>query len=251
MNQSRFFPLFILFLGALWVAGCAAAPGPNPTATAAPPTTAVTLTTAPTALPTEPLPVTGDSAASTATAAPTQAETPSPQPAAAESARLPLECSAPAELTPPQTEGPYFTPDSPEKAVLLEENMPGTRLILEGYMLTPDCTPIASAKVDFWQADANGQYDNQGYRLRGHQFTDVDGYYRLETVIPGEYPGRPPHIHVKVTPPGGVELTSQVYFPGFAGNQADRIFNPATLVRVISEGPEGMHAAFNFVVSAP
>jgi protocatechuate 3,4-dioxygenase beta subunit/polyisoprenoid-binding protein YceI len=165
-------------------------------------------------------------------------------------AELAVSCTAPADLTPAQTEGPYFTPNSPEDASLFEDGMPGTRMVLEGYVLTADCTPLANAKVDFWQADANGVYDNQGYRLRGHQFTDENGYYRLETVVPGEYPGRTPHIHVKVTPPGGPELTSQVYFPGAAGNMSDGIFNPAALVTVVSEGEGSMHAAFNFIVQA-
>jgi protocatechuate 3,4-dioxygenase beta subunit/polyisoprenoid-binding protein YceI len=178
------------------------------------------------------------------TATQTQEEA-NPAPAA-----LAVSCTAPAELTPAQTEGPYFTPNSPEDASLYEDGMPGTRLVLEGYVLTPDCTPVANAKVDFWQADANGVYDNQGYRLRGHQFTDENGYYRVETVVPGEYPGRTPHIHVKVTPPGGSELTSQVYFPGSAGNTSDRIFNPATLINVESEGESSIQAAFNFIVQS-
>lgn len=119
-----------------------------------------------------------------------------------------------AGLTQPQMEGPYYTPDTPERNSLLEEGMPGTRLLLVGYVLDQNCQPLANAWLDFWQADANGDYDNAGYRLRGHQFTDSQGRYYLETILPGLYSSRPiEHIHVKVKPEGGAEVTSQLYFP--------------------------------------
>ena len=117
-------------------------------------------------------------------------------------------------LTQPQTEGPYYSPDTPERNILFEEGMEGTKLILVGYVLDPDCNPLPNAWLDFWQADARGEYDNAGYRLRGHQFTDEHGRYYLETVLPGLYLSRPiEHIHVKVRPEGGEEITSQLYFP--------------------------------------
>jgi len=117
-------------------------------------------------------------------------------------------------LTQSQTEGPYYTPDTPERNFLYEEGMQGTRLILVGYVLDQNCQPLPGVWLDFWQADANGEYDNAGYRLRGHQFTDAQGRYYLETVLPGLYASRPiEHVHVKVRPEGGEELTSQLYFP--------------------------------------
>lgn len=117
-------------------------------------------------------------------------------------------------LTQTQTEGPYYTPNTPERNSLLEEEMEGTRLILVGYVLDQNCTPLPNAWLDFWQADARGEYDNQGYRLRGHQFSDSQGRYFLETILPGLYLSRPiEHIHVKVRPEGGEEVTSQLYFP--------------------------------------
>lgn len=117
-------------------------------------------------------------------------------------------------LTPSQAEGPYYTPDTPERNSLLEEGMIGERLLLIGYVLDADCNPIPNAWLDFWQTDGNGVYDNSGYTLRGHQFTDEQGRYYLETVIPGLYSSRPiRHIHVKVQSPNGPVLTSQLYFP--------------------------------------
>lgn len=116
--------------------------------------------------------------------------------------------------TPSQTEGPYYTPNTPERNSLLEEGMAGERLILIGYVLDQNCGPIPGAWLDFWQAGSDGKYDNTGYTLRGHQFTDEQGRYYLETVMPGLYSSRPiRHIHVKVQPPNGQILTSQLYFP--------------------------------------
>lgn len=119
-----------------------------------------------------------------------------------------------AALTPADQEGPYYTPDTPERNSLIDEGMQGTKLILAGFVLTADCLPVPNAWLDFWQANANGEYDNEGYTLRGHQFTDNKGRYYLETILPGEYPQRPiEHIHVKVQLPAGEVFTTQLYFP--------------------------------------
>ena len=85
--------------------------------------------------------------------------------------------------------------------------------------------------------------------MRGHQFTDENGRYSLETVLPGLYPGRTRHIHVKVQAPGKRVLTSQLFFPGDTGNQTDRIFDPALLV-AIQDTPQGLVGAFNFVIAS-
>jgi protocatechuate 3,4-dioxygenase beta subunit len=128
---------------------------------------------------------------------------------------LPAHPEACNRLTESQTEGPYYKADTPERNSLFEEGMPGTRLILVGYVLDQNCQPLPNTWLDFWQADANGEYDNEGYRLRGHQFTDAQGRYYLETILPGLYASRPiEHIHVKLRPEGGQEVTSQLYFSG-------------------------------------
>ena len=108
---------------------------------------------------------------------------------------------------------------------------PGTRLTITGRVLTTGGQPIPRAVLDFWQCDAGGVYDNSGYRLRGHQLADARGRWGLETVVPGLYTGRTRHIHVKVQAPGGDVLTTQLYFPGVAGNRSDGIFDPALLLQ--------------------
>jgi protocatechuate 3,4-dioxygenase beta subunit len=150
-------------------------------------------------------------------------------------------------VTHPQTPGPYFKPQSPPRASLLEAGMPGTRIVVEGTVLGRDCKPVPRALLDFWQADAQGEYDNAGFRLRGHQFTDDAGRYRLESVVPGIYPGRTRHFHVNVQAPGKRVLTTQLYFPDEPLNQRDGIFD-RDLVMTVRDGGAGKLASFVFVV---
>jgi protocatechuate 3,4-dioxygenase beta subunit len=149
--------------------------------------------------------------------------------------------------TPPETEGPYFKPRSPARTSLLEPDMPGPRIVVEGSVLGTDCRPLARALLDFWQADAAGRYDNTGFRLRGHQFTDDAGRYRLETVVPGVYFGRTRHIHVKVQAPHQAVLTTQLYFPGEPANRRDPLFMPALLLTKQDDGA-AQRARFDFVL---
>ena len=132
--------------------------------------------------------------------------------------------------TPALTEGPYFTPSSPKRKSIVAAGAPGTRLTLTGRVLTTTGRPVANALVDWWQADARGAYDNSGFRFRGHQFTDARGRYSLFTVVPGLYPGRTKHIHVKVQAPRKAVLTTQLFFPGVAGNRSDGIFTSECLI---------------------
>jgi protocatechuate 3,4-dioxygenase beta subunit len=145
------------------------------------------------------------------------------------------------------TEGPFYKSGSPERSSLVETGMKGTRIVITGVVYDSQCVPIANAWLDFWQADASGAYDNQGFRLRGHQLTDVAGRFRLETVIPGEYPGRTEHIHVKLRAPNGPILTTQIFFPGVAGNSRDGIFDPSLVVTESTSGT-GRTASIDFVI---
>jgi protocatechuate 3,4-dioxygenase beta subunit len=146
--------------------------------------------------------------------------------------------------TPEQTEGPYWTPNSPERSDFSGDGAPGHPMTLTGTVVDTACRPIAGTLLDFWHCDGNGVYDNQGYKLRGHQYTDPNGAYRLTTVKPGLYPGRTRHFHVKVRPPGGKVLTTQLYFPGEPGNRADGIYRPELEMTVADNGD----ASFTFVV---
>src|SRR6476661_1187977 len=151
------------------------------------------------------------------------------------------------EVTLPQTEGPYFKPSSPERIELLEPEMAGQPIELVGFVLTLACKPLAGALLDFWQADDKGRYDNSGFRLRGHQFSDAEGRYRLRSIVPGAYVGRTRHIHVKVQPRGGRVLTTQLYFPGEPQNRSDGLFRSDLLMRTAKN--EGwLVGRFDFVL---
>ena len=133
--------------------------------------------------------------------------------------------------TPALTEGRYFTPSSPKRRSIVPARAAGTRLTLSGRVLTTSGRPVANTLIDWWQANARGAYDNSGYRFRGHQFTDARGRYSLFTVVPGLYPGRTKHIHVKVQAPRKPVLTTQLFFPNVAANRSDGIFTSECLIR--------------------
>ena len=152
------------------------------------------------------------------------------------------------EPTEAQTEGPYYTPNTPRRSNLVTAGVRGTALLLTGDVVDTQCRPVRGALLDFWQADAAGQYDNEGYRLRGHQFADGRGRFALRTIVPGLYPGRTRHIHVKVQRPHGKILTTQLYFPGEPRNRTDGIFASALVMDVRSAGA-GRRARFRFVLA--
>jgi protocatechuate 3,4-dioxygenase beta subunit len=172
-----------------------------------------------------------------------------PAPASTGNAELAgFTCTSPAALTPSAMEGPFYTAGSPERTALVED-LPGTRLVLTGYVLDTDCEPVPGAWIDFWQADSQGVYDNTGYTLRGHQYADDAGRFVLETIVPGNYPGRTEHLHVKVQAPGGPALTTQLYFPDASQNRSDRLFDQDLLLQITSEGPDEIQAVYIFVVN--
>ena len=148
-------------------------------------------------------------------------------------------------VTPRQTEGPFFTPNSPKRVSLLEGGEK-SRILVTGTVLSAQCKPIPNALLDFWHSDEAGAYDHRGFRYRGHQHADAQGRYRLETIVPAQYSGRTRHIHVKVQPPGGRILTTQVYFAGDPGNRRDGLYLPELEFKREKSG----EARFDFIVTA-
>ena len=146
-----------------------------------------------------------------------------------------------------QTEGPFFKPSSPERADLSEPGLVGQPIEIVGFVLTRSCKAVPGALLDFWQADTAGEYDNSGFRLRGHQFADADGRFALRTIVPAAYEGRTRHIHVKVQPKGGRILTTQLYFPGEPKNAKDGLFRKDLLMRTARNAGE-LAGRFDFVL---
>lgn len=144
--------------------------------------------------------------------------------------------------TPADIEGPFYKAGAPARASLAEPGSKAERLVLSGAVRSADCRTLSGVTLDFWHADADGSYDNSGYRYRGVVTTDAAGRYRLETNLPPPYMGRPRHIHVKLQRPGGKVLTTQLYFPG-----ESRGADAALVVKI--ERRDGVQAAsFDFVL---
>jgi len=149
-------------------------------------------------------------------------------------------------VTPRQTEGPFFKTESPKRISLVEPGSKAPRLVVTGTVLSAQCKPVPNALLDFWHSDEEGAYDNRGFRYRGHQHADAQGRFRLETIVPAEYPGRTRHIHVKVQAPGKRILTTQLYFPADPGNQRDGLYRRELEMKKAKDGG----ASFDFVVEA-
>jgi protocatechuate 3,4-dioxygenase beta subunit len=151
------------------------------------------------------------------------------------------------EPTEEQIEGPYFKPRSPLRTDLVVSGSRGKIVTVEGQVLTRSCRPVPGTLLDLWHADENGNYDNSGFRYRGHLISDSSGRYRFRTILPGLYPGRTRHYHFKVQAPLKPILTTQLYFPGERGNDYDFFFSEELLVR-FEGGASGTTARFDFVL---
>jgi len=164
---------------------------------------------------------------------------------------LPLtpQCDDGGPATTQQTGGPFYRALSPDKDDMAEPGSKAERVELTGFVLTRGCNPLARAVVDLWHADENGAYDEKGFRYRGRVYTDEKGRYRIRTIRPALYPGRTRHYHAKVAAGGQLLLTTQLYFPGEAGNARDGLFRKELLMRVSKSGDAALAARFDFVVA--
>ena len=146
--------------------------------------------------------------------------------------------------TPAQTEGPFypvtFPADSDSDLVQVRGQQAralGTVLHLQGRVLDTSGRPVAGARVEIWQCDAQGLYDHprqpgrerrdQAFQGYGRLVADAEGRYSFRTLKPVAYPGRTPHIHFKVATASGSQLTSQFYVAGDPRNDGDFVFRAA------------------------
>ena len=152
-------------------------------------------------------------------------------------------------------EGPFYRPGAPEQSMLADDATPGIKLRLSGRVIGQDCRPIAGALLDVWQANSDAAYDAVGFAFRGKVIVGADGSYEIHTVIPGHYLNgaqyRPAHIHAKVSAPGFVPLTTQLYFDGDPYNGIDPFIKPSlimTLQDAVGDGTVDKQAVFDFVL---
>jgi protocatechuate 3,4-dioxygenase beta subunit len=147
-----------------------------------------------------------------------------------------------------QTEGPFFKPRSPERSELREPGTGGRQFELSGFVLTRSCRLLRGAVVDLWHADEKGEYDNIGFRYRGHVVTGPDGAFRFRTIVPAIYAGRTRHYHVKVQAPNSRLLTTQLYFPNEPANRRDGLFQRELLMQIADTG-DGLDGRFDFILN--
>src|SRR5438105_5272840 len=151
-------------------------------------------------------------------------------------------------LTPTQIEGPYYKVGSPKRSTLIEPGITGTPLVLTGQVLNERGKPIPGAVLDFWQSDVRGNYDMVGNTLRGHVFTDHEGRYSLETIVPACYePRQARHIHVKVQ---GVSrpYTTQLYFSDDENRVKDNFYMKELEVQMEDLANGSKRGTYNFVI---
>lgn len=152
------------------------------------------------------------------------------------------------QLTPMQTEGPFYPDKLPldtdnDLIVINDAITPATGEItwLNGRILDRAGDPVRNATVEIWQCDQNGAYLHSGTTNRdkrdsnfqgfGRFVTGSKGEYLFRTIKPVPYPGRTPHIHFAVKQRGRDKFTTQCYIKGHAKNSTDGV------LRGLKEGP--------------
>ena len=148
--------------------------------------------------------------------------------------------------TPWQGEGPFYPDKIPEDTdndlVKNGDNSfeaGGKILILNGILLNPDSEPVNHVSIEIWQTDKNGVYLHSGSFARdimdkqfqgfGRTKTDRNGRFFFRTIVPTEYPGRTPHIHMKLWREEKNILTTQLYIKDHPRNNKDFLFQRMSL----------------------
>ena len=143
--------------------------------------------------------------------------------------------------TPRLTEGPFYPDrlplDTDNDLVIVNNSITpavGEITHLTGRVLDSNGNPLRDLVIEIWQVDHRGVYlhsADSGRRQRDANFqgfgratTNKQGAYRFRTIKPVPYPGRTPHIHVKVKRGGRELLTTQLFVNGHPQNRRDGIF---------------------------
>jgi len=144
------------------------------------------------------------------------------------------------QLTPAQTEGPFYPDKLPldtdnDLLILNDSATPALGEItwLNGRILDSRGEPIRNAVVEIWQCDARGVYLHRGsseaakrdanFQGFGRFLTGSSGEYQFRTIKPVPYPGRTPHIHFAIKYKGRDKFTTQCYIQGEPRNDEDGV----------------------------
>ncbi len=175
------------------------------------------------------------------------------------------------DVTPPQTEGPFFPKDTSTESdadlTRLGQSpiaAEGRRVRINGLVLGKDGNPLQGAAVTLWQACHTGKYNHPSdpnkaaldphFQYWAALETTDEGEFSALTVEPGAYPAtsnwdRPPHVHFRVEH-GGTKLTTQMYFKGNHLNKNDKLLVDTrrdfgdeaadSLIVEFKKGPDGV-----------
>ena len=144
--------------------------------------------------------------------------------------------------------GARFRDHAPLRAKINPPHEPGNVLIIKGRVWGNDTRePLERVRIDVWQADAEGRYDNhdglvdpETFINRARLYCDQNGYYEFETVHPGAYEQegpngifqRAPHIHFRVRDPDYVHLVTELFFAGDPYHDVDPFFKPSLAIEL-------------------
>jgi len=150
--------------------------------------------------------------------------------------------------------GPYHRPGAPYRAKVTPPLEPGVVMYITGRVWGIDTRkPLANARLDIWQANASGRYDNDDPRNppgkdvlvnRARMVTDETGAYEFETVHPGPYQigeraWRPSHIHYLIAAPGYKPLITQLFFKGDPHNKTDAFIKDSLIIELATRKVRG------------
>jgi len=146
-------------------------------------------------------------------------------------------------------QGPFYWPGAPEVALGgdIGKGVPGEPAFYSGRVTDTDGNPIAGATLDVWSGDGEGMYDMQRdgpaqMRARGVFRTDAEGRYWFWSIRPTFYPipmdgpvgamlrrmardpNRPGHIHMIVSAPGHVSVTTHLFVANSPHIDTDPVF---------------------------
>jgi hydroxyquinol 1,2-dioxygenase len=162
--------------------------------------------------------------------------------------------------------GPFYWPGAPDlpRGSNLAEGVKGEPTIYSGRVLSVDGRPLENALLDIWSGDGEGNYDMQmpgemGMKARGKIRTDAEGRYGFRSIRPtfypvptdgpvglmlrkmGRHPYRPGHIHMMVSAPGHLPVTTNLFVAGSEYLDSDAVFGmKESLVAQFARHPPGV-----------
>ena len=145
--------------------------------------------------------------------------------------------------------GPFFVDNAPEyrNGDDVANGARGEPCFVSGLVRGQGGEPVSGARIEVWQADADGFYDVQTgdadtHRARGVLHSLADGRYHFRSIVAepypiphdgpvgrmlealGRHPWRPAHLHFMISAPGYERLVTHVFREGDRYLDSDAVF---------------------------